>query len=88
MQAAEYIRNLWDEMQLTITETVEDGLHVRRPDYSVVRMSIVDMSESTYLRMRRAIASCGDARVARHAKATLFYANLRRTATTKGEEHR
>ena len=88
MPAAEYIRELWSEMNLALVETIEDGLHVQRPDYSVVRISILDMNEATYVRMRREVARCHDARVARHAKATLFYANLRREATTKGEEHR
>jgi len=54
----------------------------------VVRLSILDMSDTVYTRARRWLKQCDDVHVARHANASLFYANLRRAATTKSEEYK
>jgi hypothetical protein len=73
---------------MSIVQSVEDGLIVEKADYSVVRVSLVDMDDSTFSRFLRAVARCELDRVAVHANTTLFYARLRRSAETKGEEHR
>lgn len=88
MEAAKLIRSLWAESGVRVVESIEDGLLVERPDYSVVRVSILDMDETTFMKMLKVITGCTAALIAKHAKASVFYAKLRRKAKGKGEEHK
>ena len=71
-----------------LPETTEDGLTVQRVDYSVVRVSILDMSDQTFQKFVKTVSRAALPQVAMHAKASVAYAQLRRKATTKGEEYK
>lgn len=87
LQAAQHVRDLWRAQGLEVKETVEDGMHVERPEYYVARISILDMDEGSYRKFRQALATCKSVCVARHANTSLYYAGLRRKAKSKGEEY-
>ena len=88
IEGAQLIRELWKESGVQVTEKIEDGMIVERPDYSVVRVSLVDMSDEVFEKFIKAVVRTRDGAVATHAKATVAKARQRRAATTKGEEHR
>ena len=88
MEAAKLIRKLWAESGIRVVQSIEDGLQVETPDYSVVRVSILDMSDQVFARLLQVVIRSVSTGIAMHAKATLFYAKLRRKAETKGEEYK
>ena len=88
IDAAAAFRALWAEAGLTIVEEIEDGMLCERPDYSVVRVSMVDMGERQIEKLRKVVASARDGELAVHAKATLAKAKARIEARTLGEERR
>lgn len=88
LEAARYVRELWREYGLRIEQTMEDGMIVERPDYSVVRVSLLDMDDATFKSFTQKIARSYETVIAMGAKATLAKAHQRRKAVTKGEEHK
>lgn len=85
---AEYIRALWKESGWKIDSLVEDGMQVERPDYWVVRISLLDMTDAQVAKLARAIGGAKDGDVALQAKATLVKLQQRRNAHTLGEERK
>ena len=88
IEAARHIRELWAEMGIKVETTVEDGLIVERPDYWVLRVSMADMNDDMYKKLRKATAACEIPEVAKHAKASLGKMQSRRAAETTGEEQK
>ena len=71
-----------------MTKTIEDGMVVERPDYWVVRVSLLGMNDQTVRRLKGAIEGTRGGDMALHAKASLAKIDERLKATTKGEEYR
>ena len=93
LRGGDYIRSLWGDYGFTlengmIVESIDDGMVVRRPDYSVLRVSIVDMSTGEVAHLKRAIAKGDGLEIARHASHSMHYLQLRRAAETRSEEYK
>ena len=85
---ASYIRALWKEMKLAVKPTVRDGMTVESTDYSVCRVSILDMDKAVFDRFVLALANTYVTALALHAKYSIKRARERRAAGTLGEELR
>lgn len=93
IEGADHIRRLWAECGFSeqngmLTQAIEDGLIVERPDYFVVRVSFVDMNDSSLAKLQRAITRAIDGEIALHSKASLAKLKGRSEAHTIGEERR
>ena len=78
----------WKEMKLKTVESIEDGLVVERPDYWVVRVSLVDMNNSEVSRLESALRHCPGGMMAVHAKASLAKMKARRDSISgRGEQY-
>ena len=59
---------------------------VERPDYSVLRVSLVDMGAREREKLIRVIRKSAEVELAAHASASEAYIRLKSVAVTRGEE--
>ena len=69
-----------------LTSAIEDGMIVERPDYSVLRVSLVDMGVKEREKLIRVIKKSQEIELATHAGASEAYIRMRSEAATRGEE--
>ena len=91
LECARHLRELWRISGFKLVTTTEDGMSVTRPDYGVVRVSLLGMPASLFTRFLRLIESleghrCLDVTAARSW--ILAYAKERYDAKTTPEEER
>ena len=85
---AEWLRDYWQICGISV-DTREEGPFVEeRPDYSVVRVSFVDMPEDVYRAFIREVRATKEKVIADQQGAIVFYANKNREAKTLGEHRR
>ena len=73
---------------MQLVESVEGGMRLERPDYWVVRVSFVAMSDAKFALFLRHVTDTLVEVVAEQAQATVYYAKKRKGATTLPEEMR
>lgn len=88
IETAEHLRELWKVSGLVITKGTESCFQVERPNYWVVRVSLLDMNQDTFKRFEYEVRESSCRQIIEHSKATLHYAKQRRTAKTRGDEAR
>ena len=57
--AANHLRGLWSLSNLAVTSSMQDGMMVLRPDYWVLRMSLLGLDEARVERLLGWAGSCG-----------------------------
>jgi len=88
IQAARHLRE-WCRLAGVDLVTSQVGPFTEeRPDYWVVRVSLLDMGADVFRAFMESVEWAEDPIVMRHRKATLHYAKLRRKSKTIGEELR
>ena len=88
IETAEHLRHWW-AMCGTPIETKRVGAFVEeRPDYWVVRVSLLDMDRATYRRFMKAIEEATSVVIVRDQKNTLKYGKERKESLTLGDEMR
>ena len=85
--AAQITRDLWRESGFSLVEEERDGMKVIRPDYWVVRISLLGMNDKRVDDLLRAITQfCSEPAVLAHAKYTVRRINEKRKVKNDGEE--
>ena len=88
IKGAENLRKLWRDSGFEIDKYVEDGMSIEKPNYYVMRVSLLDMSSAQVERFKRLIANCEDEFLGVNRKWIVYYIKQRLESTTLGEEHR
>ena len=88
IEVERHTREFWVASGFEIVTETRDGLRIERPDYSVVRVSIVDMSPETYQRLVSFTGRAQHKDLLGHHRSILGYLKQRRTGKTLSEEVR
>ena len=88
IKCADILREYWRLAGIETVEKTEGGFYTVRPDFYVVRVSLVDMDDSAYARLLGAIRAERAPELSRHRASNDKYAKSRRHASTLGEEAR
>ena len=86
IDAADSLRALLSESRIDMDTEVVDGLQVETPNYWVLCVSLVDMSDKTFKSFRRAVTRCDLMQVVLESKAILTKSKSKMLAGTLGEE--
>ena len=86
IDAADSLRALLWESRIDLDTEVVDGLQVETPNYWVLRVSLVDMSDKVFKSFRRAVTRCDLVPVVLQSKAILTKSKSKMLAGTLGEE--
>jgi hypothetical protein len=85
---AEWLRDYWQVCGISVDTRFEGPFEEERPDYVVVRVSLVDMPEHVYRAFLLEVKQATTKIVAEQRGAILHYARKNREAATLGEERR
>ena len=85
-KAAQHIRKLWAVSGFSLTKGASDGLTFERPDYWVVKITIIDMRDEVFERLLQAFQCCQVPEVLLHARYSVLRLQEKRRAKTLGEE--
>ena len=88
IETAQHLREYCELYEIKMTTTTVMGFREERPDYWVVRVSLIDMSAEMFNLFMQTVEYTTNVVIMTHRKDTLFYAKMRRTAKTIGEEMR
>jgi len=88
VQTAIHLREWCRLAGVVLQKAVVGPFTEERPNYWVVRVSLLDMSEDGYRAFIEAVEWTEEASLWQHRKATLYYAKQRRKGGTLGEELR
>ena len=88
VHTAVHLRDWWRVCGTNVVQRQSGPFMEERPDYWVVRVSLLDMSDEVYSAFMQAVEWSTELVIIRHRAATLKYAKERRKSTTPGEEMR
>ena len=88
IRVADSLRAFWRACGYHIVHSTQSGAHVERPDYWVLRVTMLGMDQPTFGRLLRAIRACRHAEVVAHASSSAHYAKLRYDAQGTGSQAR
>jgi hypothetical protein len=77
IEVAKIFVNYWREAGMRVVTTVQAGVRVTRPDFWVVRVSLLGMDQAGMLRLIGALAGCEVEHVRRHASSSARYIRMR-----------
>jgi hypothetical protein len=87
IEAANVFVEYWREAGMQLVTSVQAGVRVTRPDFWVVRVSLLGLDEAGVLRMARALAACGVAQVRAHAGTSARYIKQRYASTNLAKKY-
>jgi len=85
---AAHLREWWRLCSTEVVKRRSGPFMEERPDYWVVRVSLLDMSDAVYRAFMRAVEWSTELVIIHHRAASLKYAKERRVSVTLGEEMR
>ena len=85
---AEWLRSYWRACNIAVDQVEKDGFLEERPDYSVVRVSLLDMSDDIFEVFIKEVKRTVDEEIVKQRPAILKYAKDKREARSLGEEKR
>jgi len=88
LRGADNLRRLWRASGFKIVEEDRDGLHYWRPDFWVMRVSLVDMGEAKHKRLIKLLENTEDRFIKDNRSWILKYAKQRYVSKTFSEEWR
>ena len=88
IEVSNHLREWWEVCGFKVIKKQVGAFWEERPDYWVVRVSLLDMSVEVYRAFMEAVEWSTDRVIMRDRKNTLKYAKERRTSKTLGEEMR
>ena len=88
VEVEKHLRNFWAASGFEIVKEEKDGLIIERPDYWVVRVSLLDMSPAQYERLRVFTRRAQHKDLLGHHKSISGYLKERRSGETLSEEMR
>lgn len=89
IEAANHLREWWNVCGTPVVQRKVGAFWEERPDYWVVRVSLLDMERSTtYARFMREVSETTSLVMTRDVKATLKYARERKSSKTLGDDMR
>jgi len=92
IEGARHLRELWEISGFAIRELTEDGMTMLRPDYWVLRLSLLGMprtgSPHSLQRLITLVTNTAERVVVRNRSWVLVYLRERYTAGTSGEEEK
>ena len=86
LQCGANLEQLWRVSGFTLRERIVDGVKYVRPDYKVVRLSLLGMSSSSYERLLRLVGNATSGVIFQRKSEIRYYLELNYSAETKGEE--
>ena len=87
LPCADYMRHLWASSEIEVRKgEVRDGMEIERPDYWVVRVSLLGMRPADWDELRMKLLSCHVKSINEMVKYTVRTAETRRTRENDGEE--
>jgi hypothetical protein len=87
IEVANVFVGYWREAGMRLVTSVQAGVRVTRPDFWVVRVSLLGLDEAGMLRMTRALSTCGVEQVRRHAGTSARYIKLRYPSTNLAKKY-
>ena len=87
IQAANIVTDYWREAGFQLVTSVQAGVWVTRPDFWVVRVSLLGLNEVDVHRMIGALAACSVAQVRRHAGNSAKYIRQRYMAANVAKKY-
>ena len=86
LQCGENLRRLWSTSGFTICHKTIDGVRYVRPDYKVVRLSLLGMTVASHTRLLKLVGNATTGVIFERKSEIKYYLTLNYSAETKGEE--
>ena len=88
IKCADILRDYWKQAGIETDEAMEGGFLTIRPDFYVVRVSLLDMGTGAFATFLGALREEGSLDLSRNRASNDKYAKARRSSSTLGEEAR
>jgi hypothetical protein len=87
IEVAQILSDYWREAGMRLETSMQAGVRVTRPNFWVVRVSLLGLNEAGVARLIEALRSCSIAQVKQHASSSAKYIKLRHSGESNEKKY-